>query len=67
MKEFNAEEVRVETTSALETIKRARWVGGYPAVIGLDVHKETIAADVGSYSCLQAFYFCCRVGHPTVV
>jgi transposase len=46
MKEFNAEEVRVETTSALETIKRAQWVGGYPAYIGLDVHKETIAVAI---------------------
>ena len=46
MKEFNAEEVRVETTSALETIKRAQWVGGYPAYIGVDVHKETIAVAI---------------------
>jgi transposase len=46
MKEFNAEEVRVETASALETIRRAQWSGSYPAYIGLDVHKETIVVAI---------------------
>ena len=46
MKEFNAEEVRVETASALETIRRAQWSDSYPAYIGLDVHKETIVVAI---------------------
>ena len=41
MKEFNAEAVRIETASALETIRRAGAERQYPAYIGLDVHKET--------------------------
>ena len=46
MKEFNAEAVRIETASALETVRLAQAVGRYPAYIGLDVHKETIAVAV---------------------
>ena len=46
MKEFNAEEVRVETASALETVRRAQAFVRYPAYIGLDVHKETIVVAV---------------------
>jgi len=46
MKEFNAKEVRIETASALETVKPARADRKYPAYIGLDVHKETIAVAV---------------------
>ncbi len=42
MKEFNAEEIRIEAVSALETVKRAQVNGRYPAFIGLDVHKESI-------------------------
>ena len=46
MKEFNAEEARFETVTALGTIRQARPVSGYPAYIGLDVHKDTIAVAV---------------------
>jgi transposase len=46
MKEFTAEEVRVETASALETVRRAQAFVRYPAYIGLDVHKETIVVAV---------------------
>ena len=46
MKEFNAKEVWIETASALETVKPARADRKYPAYIGLDVHKETIAVAV---------------------
>lgn len=48
MKECNAKEVRVETISALGTVleARARMDYGYPAYIGLDVHKDTIVVAV---------------------
>ncbi len=46
MKEFNAEEVRIETGSALETVRQSQAQRKYPAYIGLDVHKETIAVAV---------------------
>ena len=46
MKEFNTEAVRIETASALETVKPARADRKYAAYIGLDVHKETIAVAV---------------------
>ena len=42
MKEFRAEEIRIEAVSALETVKQVQVNGRYPAFIGLDVHKETI-------------------------
>lgn len=50
MKESNAKQVRVETVSALGTVMEARerTVSGYPAYIGLDVHKETIVVAVAS-------------------
>ena len=43
MKEFNAEEIRIETASALQTVRSALANRERPAYIGLDVHKETIA------------------------
>jgi transposase len=46
MKEFNAEEVRVETASALESVLEAEQAKRYGAYVGLDVHKETIAVAV---------------------
>ncbi len=46
MKEFNAEEIQFETASALGTISQQRTIGDYPAYIGLDVHKDTIAIAV---------------------
>jgi len=46
MKKFNAEEVRSETASALETVRQTQAGKKYPAYIGLDVHKETIAIAV---------------------
>ena len=46
MREFNAEEIRLETASALETIREATEEARYPAYIGLDVHKETIVIAV---------------------
>lgn len=47
MKEFNAEEVRFETVTAIGAIRQAETYVGYPAYIGLDVHKDTIAVAVG--------------------
>ena len=46
MKEFNAKEIRIETVSALDTIRQAHRESNYPAYIGLDVHKERIAVAV---------------------
>jgi transposase len=46
MREFNAEEIRFEAVSALETIREATAEAKYPAYIGLDVHKETIVVAV---------------------
>jgi len=46
MKEFNAEEVRIETASALEIVRPAQVERQYLAYIGLDVHKETLAVAV---------------------
>lgn len=46
MKEFNAEEVRFETVTAIGAIRQAENLIRYPAYIGLDVHKETIAVAV---------------------
>ena len=46
MKEFNTEAVRIETASALATVRPAQAFVRYPAYIGLDVHKETIAVAV---------------------
>ena len=46
MREFNAEEIRFEAVSALETIREATEEARYPAYIGLDVHKETIVVAV---------------------
>lgn len=42
MKEFNAEEVRFETVTAIGVVRQAQALFRYPAYIGLDVHKETI-------------------------
>ncbi len=50
MQEFNAEEVRFETVSAIGTIRQAEELIRYPAYIGLDVHKETIAVAVARAS-----------------
>jgi transposase len=46
MKEFTAEAVRIETASALEAVFQAQAGHQYPAYIGLDVHKESIAVAV---------------------
>ena len=46
MKEFNAEEARFETVTAIGAFRQAEAYTGYPAYIGLDVHKETIAVAV---------------------
>ncbi len=46
MKEFNPEAVQIEVASAVETILPILPAVGYPAYIGLDVHKETIAVAV---------------------
>ena len=46
MKEFNAKAVHIETMSALDTVRQAKDSRNYPAYIGLDVHKETIAVSV---------------------
>ncbi len=46
MKQFNAEQVQIETASALGAVIQTEAVSLYPAYIGLDVHKETIAVAV---------------------
>ncbi len=48
MKKFNAKESTTQTTtiSALATIQQAQARYDYPAYIGLDVHKETIAVSI---------------------
>ncbi len=46
MKEFNAEQIRVESASALETIQQFASENYYAAYVGLDVHKDTIAIAV---------------------
>jgi len=46
MKKFNAEEVRIETVSALEAVQEAGRPRGGAVYVGLDVHKETIAVAV---------------------
>jgi len=46
MKEFNAEQVQVETASALDAVQAAGKAMGYALYVGLDVHKETIAVAI---------------------
>ena len=46
MKEFNAEEIQFETVTAICAVGQAQTLYRYPAYIGLDVHKETIAVAV---------------------
>jgi transposase len=46
MKEFNASETHFESASALELFSDGKLEISYPAYIGLDVHKETIAVAV---------------------
>ena len=43
MKEFNPEELRIETAAAPELVRRVMSPSAYPAYIGLDVHKRIIA------------------------
>jgi transposase len=46
MKEFTAEQARVETISALEMVQEASKPKRYAVYVGLDVHKETIAVAI---------------------
>jgi len=46
MKEFNAEQNRIETASALEAAQEASKPKRYAVYVGLDVHKETIAVAI---------------------
>ncbi len=46
MREFSVEAIRLETASALETVRQVEAKSGYPAYIGLDVHKESIVVAV---------------------
>ncbi len=46
MKQFNAEQIQIETASALGTVMQAEAMHQYPAYIGLDVHKENIVVAV---------------------
>ena len=46
MSKFNVKEPHIETASALGSILQARTPRTYPAYIGLDVHKESIAVAV---------------------
>jgi hypothetical protein len=45
MKQFNQKAIEIETTSTLQTIHQANFL--YPAYIGLDTHKDTIAVSGG--------------------
>ncbi len=46
MKEFNAEQERMETASALQLVQEAGNQKRYGVYVGLDVHKETIAVAI---------------------
>lgn len=46
MREFTAEQVRVETESAMETVQEAGKPKRHAVYVGLDVHKETIAVAI---------------------
>jgi transposase len=46
MKEFNVKEPHIETATALGSVLQRDTPSAYPAYIGLDVHKETIAVAV---------------------
>ncbi len=46
MKEFNANDVRIETASALNVVQDRLRADFYSLYVGLDVHKETIAIAV---------------------
>jgi len=46
MKEFNVKMSQVESASALEKVSPTRGADNYPAYVGLDVHKDTIAVAV---------------------
>jgi len=46
MQEFNPEEIRFETVTAIGAIRQSQAYAKYPAYIGLDVHKDSIAVAV---------------------
>ena len=46
MSKFSAESIKIETNPETETKRRRRMRSEYPAYIGLDAHKETIAEAV---------------------
>ena len=46
MNEFNPEQQRIETASALEIVRTAENIDVHAAYVGLGVHKETIAVAV---------------------
>ncbi len=46
MKEFNAEQVQVETASTLDLVQEVSKAKVYAVYVGLDVHKDTIAVAV---------------------
>ncbi|WP_456378151.1 IS110 family RNA-guided transposase [Thiolapillus sp.] len=46
MKEFTAQELQIETASALESIRQIQAKSDYAAFIGLDVHKDSIAVAI---------------------
>ncbi len=46
MRQFNAEQIQIETASGLGTVRQAEAMRYYPAYIGLDVHKENIVVAV---------------------
>ncbi len=46
MEEFNGQAPRCETVLALERVEWQEMRGSYPAYVGLDVHKESIAVAV---------------------
>lgn len=56
MKEFNAETVHIETTSALDTLRAAGQSKRYGVYVGLDVHKETIAVAIAGPGRQEAEY-----------
>ncbi|MFC1681538.1 IS110 family transposase [Pseudomonadota bacterium] len=46
MKDFTVKESDCESSTALYSLRQAAVFNGYPAYIGLDVHKDTIAVSV---------------------
>jgi len=67
MKEFNAQQVRFETVTAIGAFRQAQVYFEYPAYIGLDVHKETIAVAVARAGREEPEFRCEIANRPKTV